>query len=101
KANRGVDDKPLIREFKATSGLDCAAYAGINSDEEGGDFPIDFAENGRSLTLYLYDRIAAWLGTDQRRKTIETMLGKDDLIFRLDRVDAAACQTIERALRGR
>jgi hypothetical protein len=96
KANLGVDDKPLIKAFKATSGLDCAAYAGIVSDEEGGDFPIDFAEDGNSLTLYLFDQISAWRGTNQRKKTIGARLGEGDLIFRLDRVDAGACRGIER-----
>src|SRR5215470_9296062 len=94
KANLGVDDKPLIKEFKAISGLDCHAYAGLNTDEEGGDFPIDFAADGKSLTLYLFDQISAWLGTNQRKGTIGARLGKDDLIFRLERVDAAACRGI-------
>jgi hypothetical protein len=101
KANLGVDDKPLIKEFKATSGLDCHAYAGLNTDEEGGDFPIDLAADGKSLTLYLFDQISAWLGTNQRKGTIGAKLGKEDLIFRLERVDAAACRGIERALRGK
>jgi len=101
KANLDIADKPLIKEFKAISGLDCAAYAGINSDEEGGDFPIDFATDGRSLTLYVFDQISAWLGTNQNKKTVGANLGKDDLIFRLDRVDAAACQGIEKALRAK
>jgi hypothetical protein len=96
KANLGVDDKPLIAAFKAKSGLDCHAYAGLRTDEEGGDFPVDFAEDGKSLTLYLFDQIAAWLGTDQKKGTIGANLGEDDLIFRLDRVDAAACRAIER-----
>jgi hypothetical protein len=101
KANLGVDDKPLIKSFKAISGLDCAAYAGINSDEEGGDFPIDFAADGQALTLYLFDRISAWSGTNQKKKTISARLGQDDLIFRLDRYDAIACRGIERALRAK
>src|SRR5262249_36462781 len=94
--NLGVDDKPLIKAFKATSGLDCAAYAGLNSDEEGGDFPIDFAADGQSLTLYLFDQVSVWLGTNQKKRTIGAGLGQDDLIFRLARVDAAACKAIER-----
>jgi hypothetical protein len=100
KANLGVDDKPLIKAFKATSALDCAAYAGLNSDQEGGDFPIDLAEDGKSLTLYLFAQVSAWLGSNQNKKTIGADLGKDDLIFRLERVDAAACRSIERTLRG-
>jgi hypothetical protein len=101
KANLGVDDKPLIKEFKATSGLDCNAYSGLNSDEEGGDYPIDFAADGNALTLYLVDDIAAWLGTNQKKKTVRVKRGKDDLIFRLERVDAAMCNDMERALKGK
>ena len=101
KANLGVDDKPLIAAFKATSGLDCHAYAGIDSDEEGGDFPVDFAADGQALTLYLFDQISAWSGTNQKKKTTSARLGKDDLIFRLDRVDPAACRGMERALRAK
>ena len=101
KANLGVDDKPLVAAFKATSGLDCHAYAGLNSDEEGGDFPIDFADNGKSLTLYLVDQTSAWSGPNQRKKTISMRLGSEDLIFRLDRADAATCRSMEGALRGK
>jgi hypothetical protein len=101
KANLGVDDKPLIKEFKATSGLDCHAYAGISSDEEGGDFPIDFAADGKSLTLYLVDQTSAWSGPNQKKKTISMRLGSEDLIFRLDRVDAATCRSMETTLRAK
>ncbi len=99
KANLGVDDKPLVKEFKATSGLDCNAFSGLNSDEEGGDYPVDFAEDGKSLTLYLVDQTAAWSGPDQKKKTIRMRLGSEDLIFRLDRVDAATCRSMETALK--
>ena len=101
KANLGVDDKPLVAAFKAISGLDCHAYAGINSDQEGGDFPIDFAVDGKSLTLYLVDQTSAWSGPNQRKKTISMRLGSEDLIFRLDRADAATCRSMETALRGK
>lgn len=101
KANLGVDDKPLVAAFKATSGLDCHAYAGIDSDEEGGDFPIDFAADGKALTLYLVDETSAWSGPNQKKKTINMRLGSEDLIFRLDRVDAATCRPMETALRGK
>ncbi|MGZ5842390.1 MAG: hypothetical protein ACXWJ8_10705 [Xanthobacteraceae bacterium] len=101
KANLGVDDKPLIKEFKATSGLDCDAFSGLNSDEEGGDYPIDFAADGKSLTLYLVDQTSAWFGPSQKKKTIRMRLGSEDLIFRLDRVDAATCRSMETALSAR
>ena len=101
KANLGVDDKPLITAFTATSGLDCAAYSGLDSDEEGGDFPIDFAADGKSLTLYLFDQISAWLGPNQKKKTIGAGLGKDDLIFHLERIDEGPCRTLERNWRGK
>jgi hypothetical protein len=100
EANLGVDGKPLMQEFTRTSGLDCHVSRGLDSDEESGDFPIDLPEGGKSLTAYLFDRVAAWSGTDQRKKTIDLRLGKDDLIFRLDRTDAAACHAMERALRA-
>jgi len=101
KANLGVDDKPLVKEFKATSGLDCHAYAGINSDQEGGDFPIDFSADGNSLTLYLVDQTSAWSGPNQKNKTINMRLGSEDLIFRLDRMDAATCRSMETVLKAK
>jgi hypothetical protein len=101
KANLGVDDKPLVKEFKATSGLDCNAFSGLNSDEEGGDYPIDFAADGKSLTLYLVDQTSAWSGPDQKKKTIRMRLGSEDLIFRLDRADAAMCRSMETALKAK
>jgi hypothetical protein len=101
EANLGVDGKPLMKEFTKRSGLDCHVSRGLNSDEESGDFPIDLPAGGGTLTAYLFDRVAAWSGTDQQKKTIDLRLGKDDLIFRLDRADAAACQAMEQALRVR
>jgi hypothetical protein len=101
QANLGVDDKPLVKAFKATSGLDCHAYAGLNSDEEGGDFPIDFAADGTSLTLYLVDQTSAWSGPNQKNRTINMRLGSEDLIFRLDRVEAAMCRSMETVLMGK
>jgi hypothetical protein len=101
KANLGVDDKALVKEFKATSGLDCNAFSGLNSDEEGGDYPIDFAADGKSLTLYLVDQTSAWSGPDQKKKTISMRLGSEDLIFRLDRVDATMCRSMETALKAK
>jgi hypothetical protein len=101
KANLGVDDKPLVTAFKATSGLDCHAYAGLNSDEEGGDFPIDLAQDGKSLTLYLVDQTSAWSGPNQKKKTIGMRLGSEDLIFRLDRTDATTCRSMETALKAK
>jgi hypothetical protein len=100
-ANLGVDGKPLMKAFTKASGLDCHVSRGLDSDEESGDFPIDLPADGRSLTAYLFDQIAAWPTTDQRKKTIDLRLGKDDLIFRLDRTDATACQEMDRALRAR
>jgi hypothetical protein len=101
EANLGVDGKPLMQAFTKKSGLDCHVSTGLNSDEESGDFPIDLPEGGRTLTAYLFDRVAAWTSTDQRRKTIALRLGREDLIFRLDRTDAAACRAMEQALRAR
>jgi hypothetical protein len=101
EANLGVDGKPLMKEFTKASGLDCHVSTGLNSDEESGDFPIDLPEDGKSLTAYLFDRIAAWTSTDQRKKTVSARLGSEDLIFRLDRTDTAACHAMERALRAR
>jgi hypothetical protein len=101
KANLGVDDKPLVAAFKAIAGLDCHAYAGLSSDQEGGDFPIDFADDGKTLTLYLVDQTSAWPGPNQKQKTISMRLGSEDLIFRLDRADAATCRSMEGALRGK
>lgn len=101
EANLGVDGKPLMPAFTKTSGLDCHVSTGLNSDEESGDFPIDLPTDGKSLTAYLFDRVAAWSGTDQRKKTIALRIGSEDLIFRLDRTDAAACRAMERALRAK
>jgi hypothetical protein len=101
KANLGVDDKPLVKAFTSVSGLDCAAFAAMESDVEGGDFPIDLADDGKTLTLYLVDRTSAWSGTNQNRKTSGARLGKDDLTFRLDRVEAAGCREMEKALRAK
>jgi hypothetical protein len=101
KANLGVDGKPLMQAFTKTSGLDCHVSTGLDSDEESGDFPIDLPADGKTLTAYLFDRIAAWTSTDQRKKTIALRLGREDLIFRLDRTDDSACRALERALRAR
>jgi hypothetical protein len=48
--------------------------------------------------LYLVDDIAALSGTDQTHDPSQMGLGKENLIFHLERRDPNACKTMEQEL---
>ncbi len=97
--NRDVEGKRLIDAFRKDAGVQCMARGGIGgSAEEGGDFPIDIAADGASLTLYMDDGVSGWRGPDQKKTSTYLEFGKEDRIFRLDRVDADACANLDRAV---
>lgn len=97
--NRDVEGRRLIGAFRKNAGVQCSARGGIGgSAEEGGDFPIDIAAGGASLTLYMDSGVSGWRGPDQKKKSTYLEFGEEDRIFRLDRVDVAACADLDRAV---
>jgi hypothetical protein len=96
--NRGnYTDAPLAPNFPKDSGIGCAWSAeGLPMGDEAAQFPIDLDPSGRSLTLYLREGVSAWVGEADKRDVLA--LGGDDRIFRLDRVEPAACANLDRAI---
>jgi len=97
--NLGTDRRPLTEAFTKEEGVGCRAEQSLGSTpEEGGDFIIDLAGDGRWLTLYFTRGINAWEGQDQQAPASLVQLDPEDRIFRLDRVDSSACAEIEKAI---
>jgi hypothetical protein len=99
KANLDINDQPLIEAFKGPSGLDCYALTSEDgsSAEEGGDFPIDL-KDGKSISLYLPDGIAAWSSFDRSDAAEFIELGSEDQVFKLGKSDAGLCREMEQKL---
>jgi hypothetical protein len=99
RANRDTQGNRLISSFQKESAHDCVAITAPFSAEEGGYFLIDLAADGRTLTLYLDDRVSAWRGA-QNGEARSNRFGREDRLFRLNRTAASACTPMERSLEG-
>ena len=99
RANRDVQGNRLIRAFQREAAHDCLAMTAPASAEEGGYFLVDLAADGRTLMLYLEDHVSAWRGP-QTGEAQPVRLGREDRVFRLNRISASACAAMERALEG-
>lgn len=99
RANLDVQDKPLLDTFKGGPGLDCHVYTSIDgmSAEEGGDFVIDLRDE-HTMAMHLPDSIAAWPAIARRGRAKWATFGKDDRVFKLDRVDQVACKQINASI---
>jgi hypothetical protein len=93
QANLDITGKPIIEAFKGPAGLNCWALTSEDgsSAEEGGDFFVDL-KDGKSITLYLPEYIAAWPSFDRSDGAEFLQLVKEDRIFRLDKANAAPCR---------
>lgn len=99
EANRDVRGVRLIQSFHEDAAAQCMARGGLGgSAEEGGDFPIDLAEDGASLTLYMDEGVSGWRGPDQKKKSTYLELTRQNRVFRLERVDPAACLELDKAV---
>jgi hypothetical protein len=96
--NRDIAGNRLINAFTKDAGFQCRAIMKRGSAEEGGDFPLDLATDGQSLVLYFGAHVGALSDADVRRRATRLRLGRDDRVFRLNRVDAGRCRSMERAL---
>ncbi|TDX63928.1 hypothetical protein EDE12_10672 [Methylosinus sp. sav-2] len=99
EANRDVDGARLIRSFRKDAAAQCMARGGLGgSAEEGGEFPIDLAEDGASVTLYMDEGVSGWRGPDQRKKSLYLELTRQNRVFELERVDPAACVELDKSI---
>jgi hypothetical protein len=96
--NRGEHTRRLVPGFPKESGIQCQwlPYWDV-SGEDASLFPIDLDPQGRRLTLYMREGVGLWTGTYTPEPQV-LRLGIDDRVFRLERVDATACATLERAI---
>jgi len=97
KANRTVQDKPILNTFRKKSGADCIAATDKDS-EEGGYFLIDVSDGGRGLMLHLDERLQAWGNTDLAREPDLVEFAGEDRVFKLSRTRPEACATMEKNL---
>jgi hypothetical protein len=102
QANRDVEDRPIIKTFKKQAGADCMMTArpdvfDVLSAEEGGYLIIDRGKDRDTLMVYLDDTLTMVKQAD-RAKGLGISFGEDDRVFMLRRVDAKACDFVERAM---
>lgn len=97
-ANRSKQIPRLVREFPNEPGVVCQwlPYWEV-SGEDASLFLIDLDPGGRALTLYLRPVVTLWTGAYMPEPPV-LRLGTDDRVFRLERVDAAACAALEDAI---
>jgi hypothetical protein len=91
--NRDIHDKRILKSVKADAGLDCIPNTDKDS-EEGGYFAVEVAPGAKGLTLHFSDYEAAWSDTDLTKEPASARFGREDRVFRLDRVDADQCRAI-------
>ena len=97
-ANRGEHTRRLVPNFPKEAGVQCQVLPWWDvSGEDAALFPIDLDPAGRSLTLYMREAVSLWTGSFTAEPPV-LRLGSDDRVFRLDRVDAAACAALESAI---
>jgi hypothetical protein len=98
KANRDVSGGRLVRSFRKDAAAQCSAHGDLGGTaEEGGEFPIDLAEDGASVTLYLGEGVSGWRGPDQKKKPFYLELTRHNRFFELERVDPAACVELDKS----
>jgi hypothetical protein len=97
-ANRGEHTRRLVPNFPKEAGVQCQALPWWEvSGEDAALFPIDLDPAGRALTLYMREAVSLWTGAFTAEPPA-LRLGGDDRVFRLERVDAAACAALERTV---
>jgi len=86
--------KPLVPNFPKDAGLGCLWLSSSGAaGDEAAQFPLDIDSPGRSVTIYVQSSMPLW---PDSAGTFD--FGSDDRTFRLDRVDGAACATLEKSL---
>ena len=90
--NRGGGDRILDPTFLPTSGVTCFMATDLTgaSAEEGGSFPVDWAD-GQTLAVHLPFTVAAWRGYDTRRAATWPEVAVADRIVRVSRAAPEAC----------
>jgi hypothetical protein len=96
--NRGEHTRRLVPNFPKEAGVQCQALPWWDvSGEDASLFPIDLDPAGRALTLYMREAVTLWTGAFTAEPPA-LRLGSDDRVFRLERVDAATCAALDRAI---
>ncbi|HEY8067147.1 MAG TPA: hypothetical protein VIF40_20835 [Methylosinus sp.] len=99
EANRDVHGVRLVQSFRKDAAARCMARGGLGAAaEDGGDFPIDLADDGASVTLYMDEGVSGWRGPDQKKKPTTLELARQSRVFRLERVDPAACVELNQTI---
>ena len=94
-ANRDVQNRRLIKEFKKEVGISCMMLArpdvfDVSSAEEGGLMILDRGKDKDTLVVYLSDGLAMVKRAD-RATQLDVNFSTDDRVFVLHRADAKEC----------
>ena len=101
-ANRDVQDRPLIKNFKKTVGISCMMLArpdvfDVSSAEEGGYLILDPGKDKETLMVYL-DTGLSMVKRADRAKQIDVNFSADDRVFMLHRSAVKDCAAVEDAV---
>jgi hypothetical protein len=90
--NRGAGGRVLDTSFLPTSGVTCFMSTDVTgaSAEEGGSFPIDWAD-GQTLEVHLPVVVAAWRSYDTRHAATWPDVAAADRIVRVQRTTLESC----------
>jgi hypothetical protein len=85
----------ILGAGRHSRGLDCIMVENSSSARESGYFSIDFSSDLRSAVVESDPDVAVWYGPDRGKQTQNFRLGRQDMVFRLTRIDAKACAALE------
>ena len=84
----------LLPTFRSKAGFACIAMFSRESAEEGGTIMFDIPGEGKSTVLHFDNRVGIWVETNPDKKRKHLRMGRDDRVFRLDRVADANCTSL-------
>jgi len=93
-ANFDTAGKPLLPTYRKKDGFACIAIFSSASAEEAGAILFDIPPDGKTATLHFDTQIGIWAETNPVKKRKHLNLGKDDRLFRLDRVADTNCAAL-------
>jgi hypothetical protein len=89
-----------LPSFTKTAAYDCIVIVAPSSAEEGGYAILDPAPDGKSLMLHIDTPVSVRPGLGPDARPFPLKLGRQDRVFRLNRVDRSICKTMEDRLEG-
>lgn len=92
--NLDTGGNPVFSTYRKKEGFVCIALFTSASAEEAGPVLFDIPASGKTTALHFDDQIGIWADTNPDKKRKHLRLGRDDRVFRLDRVADTNCASL-------